>query len=157
VRRPAPLVLIVVVFAIAGCGSADQDKTPVACLSGPRAFTDALREAPGAVQLAGGTLISECIVPNQSAGDLANVGGTLVKVGTDLNSEARAKPGGPANVELGYLIGAVNRGAADTTGIHAELLRRLAVAASFSPGGVGLPSTFRREYEKGYAAGKDHG
>jgi hypothetical protein len=157
VRRPAPLVLIVVVFAIAGCGSADQDKTPVACLSGPRAFTDALREAPGAVQLAGGTLISACIVPNQSAGDLANVGGTLVKVSTELNSEARAKPGGPANVELGYLIGAVNRGAADTTGIHAELVRRLAVAANFSPGGAALPSPFRREYEKGYAAGKDHG
>ena len=155
-RRAAPLVLIVA-FAIAGCGSADQEKTPVACLSGPPAFTDALREAPGAALLAGGTLISECIVRNQSAGDLANVGGTLVKVSTDLNSEARAKPGGPANVELGYLIGAVNRGAADTTGIHAELLRRLAVAANFSPGGAALPSAFRREYEKGYAAGKDHG
>ena len=156
-RRPAPLVLIVVVFAIAGCGSADQDKTPVACLSGPRAFTDALREAPRAVQLAGGTLISACIVPNQSAGDLANVGGTLVKVSTELNSEARAKPGGPANVEQGYLIGAVNRGTADTAGIHTELVRRLTVAASFSPGGGALPNAFRRQYEKGYAAGKDHG
>jgi hypothetical protein len=156
VRRPAPLALIVV-LAIAGCGSADQDKTPVACLSGPRAFADALREAPGAVRLGGGTLISECIVRNQGAGDLGNVGGTLVKVSTELNTEARAKPGGPANVELGYLIGAVNRGAANTTGIHAELVRRLAVAANFSPGGAALPSAFRREYEKGYAAGKDHG
>jgi hypothetical protein len=156
VRRPAPLVLIVS-LAIAACGSADQDKTPVACRSGPSAFTDALREAPGAVRLAGGTLISECIVANQSAGDLANVGGTLVKVSTELNAEARAKPGGPANVSLCYLIGAVDRGASGTAGIHTELVRRLAVAASFSPGGAALPSTFRRQYEKGYAAGKDHG
>jgi hypothetical protein len=156
VRRPAPLVLLVA-LAVAGCGSADKDKTPVACLSGPRAFTDALRDAPGPVRLAGGTLISECIVPNQNAGDLANVGGTLVKVSTDLNAEARAKPRGPAKVELGYLIGAVNRGAADTAGIHVELVRRIAVAASYSPGGGALPSAFKREFEKGYAAGKDHG
>ena len=155
-RRPAPLILIVV-LAFAGCGSADQDKTPVACRSGPSAFTGALRDAPRTVRLAGGTPISECIVPNQSAGDLANVGGTLVKVSTELNAEARAKPGGPENLQLGYLIGAVNRGAADTAGIHAELLRRLTVAASFSPGGGDLPTLFSRIYEKGYAAGKDHG
>lgn len=155
-RRPAPLVLIVV-LAIAGCGSADQDKTPVACLSGPSAFTDALQNVPGPVRLAGGTLISECIVPNQSAGDLANVGGTLVKVSTGLNAKARAKPGGPANLQLGYLIGAVNRGAASTAGIHANLVERITAAARFSPGGGALPSAFRRDYEKGYAAGKDHG
>jgi hypothetical protein len=156
VRRLAPLVLLAV-LSIAGCGSADKDKTPVACLSGPNRFMAALQDAPGSVRLAGGTLISECIVPNQSAGELANVGGTLVKVGTELNAKARAKPTGPASVQLGFLIGAVNRGAAKTAGVHAELARRLGAAAGYSPGGGPLPAAFRPEYKKGYAAGRAHG
>ena len=156
-RRTAPLVLIVVVLVIAGCGSADQDKTPVSCLSGARAFTDALREAPGSVQLAGGTLISECIVRNQSAGDLANVGSTLVKVTTELNAEARQDPGGAPTVQLGYLVGAIAGGAAGTQGIHTELLRRIEAAALYSPAGKPPPEPFDHTSEKGYAAGKDHG
>ena len=39
-----------------------------------------------------------------------------------------------ANVELGYLIGAAQRGAEETNGIHAELMRRLVAAATYSPG-----------------------
>ena len=155
-RRFAPLVPLLA-LVIVGCGSADQDKTPLACLSRPGAFTTALRDAPGAVRLAGGTSISECIVPNQSAGELANVGATLVKVGTQLNAEARAKPNGAATLELGYLVGAVTRGASSTARIHVELTRRLGVAARFSPGGRALPAAFSHTYEKGYAAGKDHG
>ena len=155
-RRPAPLVLLVS-LAIAGCGSADQDTTPVACLSGPRAFTDALRDAPGAVRLAGGTPISGCIVHNQSTGGLTQVGDTLVKVSTELNAEARSDPGGPPTVQLGYLIGAVTRGAAETQGIHSELLRRIEAAALYSPAGKPPPEPFDHTYEKGYAAGKDHG
>ena len=155
-RRTAPLILLVS-LAIAGCGSADQDKTPVACLNGPRPFTDALREAPGAVRLAGGTLISECIVRNQSAGDLANVGSTLVKVTTQLNAEARQDPGGAPTVQLGYLVGAIAGGAAGTQGIHTELLRRIEAAALYSPAGKPPPEPFDHTYEKGYAAGKDHG
>jgi hypothetical protein len=156
VRRLASLALPVLLI-IAGCGSADQDKTPVACLGGPGAFTGALQRAPGEVTLSGNTLISDCIVTNQSAGELANVGVTLVKVGTDLNAKARANPQGPATVQLGFLLGAVVHGASDTGGIHVELVRRLSAAARYSPSGRGLPAVFRHEYEKGYAAGQDHG
>jgi hypothetical protein len=156
VRRTAPLVLLLA-LAVAGCGSADQDSTPVACLNGPGAFVDALSKAPGAVRLAGGVPISDCLVQNQSAGDLATVGGTLVAVTTKLNAGARQDPGGAPTVQLGYLVGAVTRGAAGTQGIHAELVRRIEAAALYSPAGKPPPEPFDHTYEKGYAAGRDDG
>jgi hypothetical protein len=156
VRRLAPLVLLVS-LAIAGCGSADEDTTPVACLNGQQAFSTALRDAPGEVRLAGDVPISDCLVHNQGAGDLINVGDAIVRVTTQLNAEARKDPGGAPTVQLGYLVGALARGADDTQGIHAELLRRVEGAALYSPAGKPPPEPFDHTYEKGYAAGKDHG
>jgi hypothetical protein len=156
VRRTAPLVLLVAV-ALAGCGSADQDTTPAACLNGSRAFSDALHAAPGVVRLSGEVPISDCLVSNQSAGDLARVGGTLVALATKLNAQAHHDPGGPPTLQLGYLVGAVTRGAGNTQGIHAELVRRIEAAALYSPAGKPPPEPFDHTYEKGYAAGKDDG
>jgi hypothetical protein len=156
VRRTAPLVLLVAV-ALAGCGSADQDTTPAACLNGSRAFSDALQAAPGVVRLSGEVPISDCLVSNQSAGDLARVGGTLVALATKLNAQANQDPGGAPTVQLGYLVGAVTRGAGNTQGIHAELVRRIEAAALYSPAGKPPPEPFDHTYEKGYAAGKDDG
>src|SRR5437764_20259 len=82
----APLVLVA--LSLVACGSANDHKTPVACLGGPGSFAAALQGAPGHVTLSDGTPISGCIVKNQSVGDLANVGVTLVKVGTVLNAKA---------------------------------------------------------------------
>ena len=61
---------------------------------------------------------------------------------TKLNAEARAKPGGAANLQLGYLLGAARRGADGTEGIHAELIRRLSAAARYSPDNRPLPPAF---------------
>jgi hypothetical protein len=156
VRRLAPLALLVTV-ALAGCGSADQDKTPVACLNGQKAFSVALRDAPGKVRLAGDVPISDCLVHNQGTGSLITVGGTVVRVATRLNAQAHADPGGAPTVQLGYLVGALARSAEDTQGIHADLLRRVEAAALYSPAGKPPPEPFDHTYEKGYAAGKDHG
>lgn len=155
-RRQAPLVLLAIVV-VAGCGSANQPKTPVACLNGTPDFASALRTAPGDVRLGGDVLISDCLVKNQGAGDLVDVGGTLVKLSTQLNTQARQDPGGPPTVQLGYLVGAVAKGASNTAGIHAELLRRVQAAALYDPAGKPPPEPFDHTYEKGYAAGKDHG
>ena len=155
-RLFAPLALLAA-LTFAGCGSADEDTTPAACLSGQGSFTTALRKAPATVRLSGGTPISGCLVRNQGAGDLAQVGGTLVRVSTSLNAAARQDPGGPPTVQLGYLVGAVARGASDTGGIHAELLRRVQAAALYSPAGKPPPEPFDHTYEKGYAAGRDDG
>ena len=139
-----------------GCG-ATSDATPVACLDGSGAYIGALGDAPGDVLLSGEVPISECLAENQKGGDLATVGVSMLEAATKLNAEAREEPGGAANLQLGYLVGAATRGAQGTEGIHADLLRRLGAAGRYSPGGRALPRTFYRAYRSGYAAGQDHG
>jgi len=144
------------VLVAAGCG-AQGDHTPVACLEGAPAYLHALRGAPGEVRLGGETPISGCLAENQTGGDLATVGAAMVGAATKLNAQARAHPGGAANLRLGYLLGAANHGAESTEGIHAELIRRLTAAARYSPDNRPLPPTFYRSYRSGYAAGERNG
>ena len=139
-------------LAIGGCGDAKESSTPVACLEGQDIYLAALAKAPGEVKLAGEAPISECLAENQSAGDLASVGEATIEAATLLNGEGRAEPEGPAPVRLGYLIGAARRGAEETEGIHSDLIRRLTVAARFSPEGP-LSSAFLSGYREGFDAG----
>ncbi|MEX2106722.1 MAG: hypothetical protein WD810_07465 [Solirubrobacterales bacterium] len=139
-----------------GCGRED-DSTPVACLEGSNAYVRALEAAPGEVLLAGETPISDCLAENQQGGDLATVGEAMVEAATVLNAEARAEPGGDANLQLGYLLGAAARGADRSEGIHADLIRRLTVTARFAPGREPLSPAFLRAYQTGYAAGQRNG
>lgn len=147
---------LVCLIAVDGCGSQDES-TPVACLEGPAVYEKALTAAPGEVLLGEETPISDCLVRNQQGGDLATVGEAMVAVATKLNAEARAEPGGDANVQLGYLLGAAQRGAERGEGIHADLVRRLTVAARYAPGKQPLPPAFYRAYRTGYAAGHSEG
>jgi hypothetical protein len=149
------LVPIAALTLLAGCGG--DDSTPVACLEGASPYLRALEDAPGEVRLADSAPISGCLVANQSGGDLAEVGATMLAAATELNAAARGAPGGAANLRLGYLIGAAQRGAEDTEGIHDELIRRLAAAARYSPGDRLLPPAFRRAYQRGYEAGLARG
>jgi hypothetical protein len=144
-------------LALAGCGEGRESETPVACLQGPRAYEQALSKAPGAVGLDGTTPIEDCLAENQSGGDLATVGEAMIAAATALNAEARQDPGGQATLELGYLIGAAERGAEETEGIHADLIRRLVVAARFAPGGEPLSPAFLATYKEGFDAGRDGG
>lgn len=155
-RRALPIALSLLALAAAGCAE-QSDSTPVACLKGPEAFLDALHAAPAAVELPGGVPISDCFAENQGGGELARVGAALVRVATGLNSIARAHPGGAANLQLGYLLGAAQRGADRTNGIHAELIRRLAAAARYSPENQPPPPAFTRAYREGFDAGKARG
>ncbi|HKO36735.1 MAG TPA: hypothetical protein VJU14_00020 [Solirubrobacterales bacterium] len=139
-----------------GCGDKD-DSTPVACLEGTIAYEKALADAPGEVLLAGETPISECFVRNQSTGDLTRVGEATIAAATELNAGALKEPGGPANLQLGYLIGAAERGAEESEGIHADLVRRLTVAARFAPGKEPLPDEFLETYREGFDAGRSGG
>jgi hypothetical protein len=153
-RRLLPATAIA--LALAGCGGTD-DSTPVACLEGDGVYIQALRRAPGAVQLRGGTPISACLAENQTGGDLATVGAGMIEAATKLNAEARDEPGGEAALQLGYLLGAAQRGAESSDGIHAELIRRLSVAARYSPDHRPLPAAFLRPYREGFDAGEAHG
>ncbi len=155
-RRAAILTALAATVLSGGCGGADN-ATPVACLNGPGAYLKALEAAPGPVTLAGAVPISDCLAKNQTAGDLAAVGDAMLAATTMLNGEAREDPGGAANVRLGYLLGAEQRGAEETEGIHAELTRRLVAAANYSPGRQVLGKDFERAYREAYDAGRASG
>jgi hypothetical protein len=155
----ALLLVVLGAASLAGCGggSSKDEHQPVACREGVGVYLDALRAAPGEVILAGGTPISDCLVPTAEEGELADLGEGALGAATRLNAQARAEPGGPAALQLGYLLGAIARGSEGTEGAHAELLRRLTVAARFAPEGEPLSRRFLAAYEKGFAAGHDHG
>jgi hypothetical protein len=155
VRRTLAFLSLAIAIPVAGCGP--DDSTPVACLEGAQAYLRALADAPGTVELSGSTPISGCLAENQTGGDLANVGTAMLSAATALNADARAEPGGGANLQLGYLLGAAERGAAGTEGIHAELIRRLSAAARYSPDNRPLPPPFVRAYRQGFDAGRAEG
>ena len=152
--RVAAALLIGAILLIAGCGSSQDDQAPGVCLVGNQAYLRALERAPAPVLLGSTTPISDCLVPQQEAGQLASVGQELIVAATKLNAEARRDPGGHAAVELGYLIGAVSRGA---DAIHTDLVRRLNASAQFSESGGALPASFERAFARGYAAGRQSG
>lgn len=155
-RTRIAIALAALTWVLAGCGSTDSS-TPVACLEGSGAYLRALNDAPREVVLDGETPISDCLAENQKAGDLAAVGTAMLAAATKLNAEARAEPGGDANLRLGYLLGAAQRGAASTDGIHAELIRRLAAAARYSPDNRPPSAIFLRTYREGFDAGEAGG
>jgi hypothetical protein len=141
---------------LAGCGS-EEEETPTACLGSAGDYLDALEAAPGAVRLDGDTAISDCIVPAQEGGELSQVGSATVDAATRLNAEARREPSGEATVQLGYLVGAIQEGAADTGGIHADLVRRIDTAARASGSGEAFSAAFERAFGEGYAAAQEGG
>jgi len=150
-------VTLAAALLLAACGRSGEEDTPVGCLQGAEPFVAALSDAPGLVQLDDGTGISECLVDNQPAADLNTVGQAMVGAATELNAAAQGVPEGTESLQLGYLMGAANRGASDTSGIHADLLRRLNSAANFTESGMPLPAAFERQYGRGYAAGRRDG
>jgi hypothetical protein len=147
VRRLLPIAAVACLIVVAGCGGPD-DSTPVACLEGPSFYLHHGRDS---------VLISECLARNQTAGDLATIGTAMLTATTKLNAAARTEPGGAANLQLGYLLGAAQRGADGTEGIHDELLRRLSAAARYSPDNRPLPAAFRRAYREGFDTGHARG
>ena len=147
------LALACAAALLAGCSSSQDDEAPSACLAGGAAYLSALKAAPGEVRLEGETPISECLVPEQEGGELAAVGKEMIAAATALNTAAQANPTGPEAVQLGYLVGAVERG---SEGIHADLVRRINTAARFSPKGL-LPAEFEATFGEGYSAGKESG
>ena len=140
-------------IALGSCGSSEPPETPAACLAPASAYRSALGSAPGEVRLDGTTPISDCLVEEQDAGPLAEVGKSMVAAATELNR--RVLDGAPreAAVELGYLVGAVEAGASKTGGIHHDLELRIESAAHYGgPRGDALPAGFDAAFAEGEAA-----
>jgi hypothetical protein len=151
VRRVLPILATLALLA--GCGSSGGGAAPPACLAPTADYLQALESAPAEVRLSGSTAISDCFTGTEDPG----IGQTVIEAATKLNAKARRHPGGPHTVSLGYLAGAVHEGAEQAAGADADLVRRLDVAARFSPGGGTLGGAFERAFGKGYAAGQEGG
>ena len=149
------LVASIAVIA-AGCGGT-SDATPVACLDGPGAYVGALGDAPGEVRLSGEVPISDCLAKNQNGGDLAAVGTAMVSAATELNAEARADPGGAANLQLGYLLGAAQRGGRRDRRHPRRADPPPRRRRPLQPRQPPLSPQFLRTYRRGYDAGHARG
>ena len=84
----------------------------------------ALSAAPGQVDL-DGTPLSGCLVKSSNPAEIQEVGAAYLGAAADLGLAAAEHPEGEQALRLGYLVGAVRRGAGGTQGIHSELVRRL--------------------------------
>jgi hypothetical protein len=148
VRRAAvSLVGVALLATAAGCGG-DEAELSALCLEGPEPVERALAAAPAPVRLADGTPLSACVRDAQTDADLQSFGLTATRVADALAAEAdRADPA----VRLGYLIGAAQRGAAQTQGIQADLVRRLRAS------GRRVPDRLLPALERGIRAGERTG
>lgn len=144
-RSPALVALVLVI--VAGCREADA-KYPPECSNGPRSVRTALDKAPdGEVAIEGTVKLSDCLVPSDDAGPLASFGGSVMSVANPL--VARARRGDQrALLELGYLHGALERGA--DSGIHNELVFR------FEQELINV-DTRSPAYRRGETAGRERG
>jgi hypothetical protein len=117
---PAALALL---LPLAGCGGGDPG-VPVACSGGPGTVRTALASAPRPVRL-DGTRLSKCLARGSTSADVQEIGGMFLTVTQQLAPQARAAPGSRAAVELGYLVGALRRGAGQGFGVYYESERRV--------------------------------
>jgi hypothetical protein len=142
--------LTAIVLAGTGCGTGNP-AFPRGCKQGARRVASALRAAPAPVRLDDGTRLSRCVLDARADADLQTVGTVYTQVADAL--AARLAGSDAAAVQLGYLTGAVRRGASGTNGTATELLRRVEQA----PGLDGPPERRRAAYERGIAAGRRNG
>jgi hypothetical protein len=152
-RRPASTALVLLALA-SGCGGADEPAGPdAACTASPDAIERALGRAPSPVKLDGRARLSDCVALARSDAQLQNTGLMLTRAADEL--AARAQEGdAKAALALGYLVGAARRGAARTTGLQAQLQRRVESAAAFvGEGGPAVSAALRQGMRAGEATG----
>lgn len=141
-----------VLALLAGAFAACAERTPAAetCIQAqPADVLQALTHAPGHVALADGTPLSQCVRRTLDEGHLQTLGATLTAAADTLAQRMRASDA--AAVQLGFLIGAADRGAGQAAGFQGELANRIAGAAP-SDGGPRRALLMR-----GRAAGRRHG
>jgi hypothetical protein len=134
------------VLAIAGCGN-DEHRVPVACLDGD--LTKPLTKAPDQVTVAG-TRLSDCFTRAADPAEIQQVGAVFIAAAEKLAPAVRERPHGRQAIQLGYLIGAVRRGAGHTQGIHYETQRRIEQEL------IGV-NTHTDEFVSGEKAGEKNG
>jgi predicted small lipoprotein YifL len=167
VRRSLAIALVLPALALpfAGCGEKGMAPTPPACITSSGVWLTALADAPKDVALDQSTPISDCLPKDQTAAQQEEVGRTAVEVATQLSRfmKTGAGPGGQADYEssaeaavmAGYLVGAVQKAAKETEGIHATLVQRIESAATNSLDGAS--QKLQGAYQRGHEAGLESG
>jgi integrase len=123
------LLVVLAAVTLVACGG-DQEPLDAACLDSAGAIERALTRAPAPVTLPTGTRLSACVANARSDADLQSAGLVLTRAGDHL-AEAARRGDSEAALRLGYLVGAVRRGAQRTEGIHAQLQRRIERATAY--------------------------
>jgi hypothetical protein len=142
-RAPA---IACVALLVAGCGGGSK-ALPAGCAEGPAPILKALTNAPGAVAMQG-TPISRCFTRDANGDEVQILGTGLVSAAQQLGDKARAGDQ-QAALQLGYLVGATQRGV-KRNGLGAEIARRAqAEANGLGPGRAG--------YTRGLRAGLAQG
>lgn len=155
------LVLPVVALAFVGCSDGRKVSTPPACLTVASTWVTALADAPERVLLDGTTPISLCLPKDQSAAQHEEVGKTAVATATQLSAfykgsgKAASSSARQAALMAGYLVGALDKAAESTEGIHATLVDRVESAATNGLDGAG--QEMQGEYQRGHEAGLKNG
>ncbi len=122
------LAIVLAACCLAGCGD-DKERPAAACTEGAGSVLTALRAAPARVTVHGRPL-SSCLTDGSNGDDVQLVGAAWTQAAAMLSDRAARKPEGAHALRLGYLVGAAERGAAGTPGIHAEMVRRLELEAA---------------------------
>ena len=156
IRTSALAIIVAAGLFVTACGETETD-TPEGCFVSAASYASSLRQAPGEVLLDAEVPISGCLVKGQTEGDLLDFAETTVRVATQTSAAIRepGPDGIKAAIDAGYLVGAIEKGAEDSEGIHTTLVDRVRAAAS--NGLEGASESTRAHYEAGLDAGRDIG
>jgi hypothetical protein len=141
---------LLLVLALGACG--ERAPSPQACIEAqPADVLQALEHAPdGAdVALGDGTPLSRCVARTLDDSSLQALGATLTAAADRLARRMHAS--GDVAFQLGFLIGATERGSASTAGFQGDLADRIANSAGLGGG------PHRAELLRGRAAGRRDG
>jgi hypothetical protein len=120
------VVCVLALLALAGC--ADRTPPAEACIQAqPADVLQALSRAPDHVALGDGTSLSQCVRRTIDDSGLQALGATLTAAADTLAGRMRTNDA--AAFQLGFLIGATERGAAQAAGFQGDLAHRIAGAA----------------------------
>ena len=155
------LILPVILVAIAGCSDGRKISTPPACLAAPEFWLTALSSAPERVVIEESTPISECLPEKQTVANQEEVGRTAVIVASSLSSSIKEQSAASGNqnspsaeeaaLMAGYLVGALEKGANESGGIHDVMVTRVEAAATNGLDSAG--PAVRQQYQEGRDAG----
>ena len=150
--RIGAAALACIALAVVGCGGGSNDKIhvtdlPRQCIGDSGGLLKALAAAPGPVRV-DGEPISQCFSRKHDSVEMQALGTGLLAAAETLGDRAR---GGSdkAALQLGYLVGAAERGAT-RSGIADELIRRLQAETT-------LPARAQTAYASGHRAGRAQG